>query len=74
MICIFCKEEVQESDDKFWVGLDIPYINLITHRACFRENKFRLNEVLQREKELIYKILEEFNGKVKSTSKKSKTI
>ncbi len=35
MPCFHCNEKVLESDNKFYLGLDIPYINLLFHRVCF---------------------------------------
>jgi hypothetical protein len=47
MMCIFCKEEIQDGDKVFYIGLDIPYINLKTHYSCFREHKHNVNEFLR---------------------------
>lgn len=71
-MCLFCKTDVAETDEKFWIGLDRPYINLITHRACFRLNKHSLNEILQKEKEFIYEMRKVVYGE--TLKKKSKRL
>ncbi len=74
MICIFCLKDVKDDDEKFWIGLDVPYINLITHRVCFRNHKHCLNDALKQKVEIIYSLAERNNGKNKATGKKPKAI
>lgn len=62
-MCIFCKEEVQNRNEEFWIGLDIPYLNLITHKQCFRQHKHNLNDILKQNSELIWEI---FHGQKKN--------
>jgi hypothetical protein len=37
LICIYCNKEV--IDDLFYLGIDIPYINLKVHKGCWKANK-----------------------------------
>jgi hypothetical protein len=61
MICIVCKEEVLKTDDKFYLGLDKPYVNLPLHRKCWLSIKDKLNYFLPENEELLYNIIEESN-------------
>ena len=35
-ICFYCDKEINPDQEKYFVGLDIPYINLIFHRICYK--------------------------------------
>jgi hypothetical protein len=39
MICIYCKQPILETDNIFWLGFDIPYINLKVHKSCWKQYK-----------------------------------
>lgn len=35
--CFKCLEDVLQEDEIFMLGIEVPYMNLIFHRACYRE-------------------------------------
>ena len=39
MMCFFCSKEIDDSSEKFMLGLDKPYVNLWFHRDCWRKIK-----------------------------------
>jgi hypothetical protein len=35
MKCFICFDEI-ETSDRFFIGLDIPYVNILVHKVCWR--------------------------------------
>ncbi|HAQ03056.1 TPA: hypothetical protein DCQ22_04150 [Candidatus Nomurabacteria bacterium] len=35
MICFHCNEEIEDSQERTMLGLDVPYVNLFFHKNCF---------------------------------------
>lgn len=54
MICLVCKKEVLKDQDKFMVGLDIPYVNLWFHRECYRQIENDINNFVLQNIEMVY--------------------
>lgn len=46
-ICIKCKKETLDGEKVFWLGLEVPYVNLIMHRDCYNEIKDDILPFLQ---------------------------
>ena len=68
MSCIFCDLEV--TDNRFWLGLDVPYVNLLVHKSCWRNNRDSLNEFFTNNyPKLLDNILLQSNKKIKNRSK-----
>jgi hypothetical protein len=44
--CIVCKEDVLETDKKFMVALESPYVNLYVHLLCYKEIENNLKEFM----------------------------
>lgn len=60
-MCILCDLPVKDEDLIFYIGLDIPYVNILVHRACFKANKDNLNDVLALNVEKVYNYIRELN-------------
>ena len=56
------------SDKKRWVGVDVPYVNLIFHRECINSIQ-DLNEYLRDETEKVYSFAKEFANKTEKGKK-----
>lgn len=54
--CIGCWETVTNEDEIYQVGLEIPYMNLYLHRACYRKIQNNILEYLKENLEKYIKI------------------
>lgn len=45
--CIVCKEDVLQTDNKFMIALESPYLNLYVHLPCYNEIVNNLEEYLK---------------------------
>jgi hypothetical protein len=69
MLCIVCEKEVLPQDEKFYLGVDIPYINLQLHRTCWKDIKDNYCDFLPKKKELLYNIVRNWQEKKNNTKK-----
>jgi len=46
--CIVCKEDVMETEGKFMIAIESPYINLYVHRNCWYEIEDTLKEFMEK--------------------------
>lgn len=56
MTCVFCSEPILESDSKFMLAIEKPYMNLYVHLICWNSNKNNLVEFLSAHLEEYLKI------------------
>lgn len=63
--CIICKKEILDTDIKFMIAIETPYINIMVHRLCWREHNVELANILKNS-------LDEYINKQKPTKNKKK--
>lgn len=71
--CIICDLPIGDGDTIFYLGLDIPYVNIKLHRECFHNIKHNINEFLALNVKKVYNYIEEMNkNKLKSKNTRRK--
>ena len=45
-VCPVCTKTIEDYDDKFLLGVDIPYDNILLHRDCWNKIRGNLKEWL----------------------------
>lgn len=54
MKCFHCDKEFIETDRKYMLGLDIPYVNLWFHLGCWYDIRGELDDFLETNNEKVY--------------------
>jgi hypothetical protein len=60
-LCPICELEISPTEDKFMVGVEVPYLNFYVHRSCWIKIKDDLKRVLEeilknpKKREILYK-------------------
>jgi hypothetical protein len=46
LLCFSCDKEISPDNEKYFLGLDKPYINISFHRNCYKEIQGDINDFL----------------------------
>lgn len=61
LYCLYCKQEIEENDDKVLVPFDRPYANLFVHSGCSRPlDNYGVTKFVNDNKEWFDRLVDEF--------------
>jgi hypothetical protein len=59
MNCILCEKEILPEEDKFYVPVDVPYVNIKIHRECLISKGYDyIIRYLTKNPEIVYNYIE----------------